>query len=376
MHRVLGGVLALLLAWPLLQAQEKPKEPPASPAEQYQTLLKDFAKAQSDFFKAYQEAGSAEEKAKLLKEKYPDFAPQFLELAEKNPKDPVALDALVWVTANRSPAAAGGKGKSTAKALEILLKDHLQSDKLGPVCERLAFQGTEETSKAFLLAVLDKSPHKTVQAEACLALAQMLQRRAEFIDEMKKDPATVEQLTNALGKEYVEALRKDDSAKLSADSEKYYRQFGDKYIGEVTPQRLTNLARSMSFSSDKGSEAVLRNLVEKDTRPEVQGPATLYLAKVLSRRADSLPEAEAKEAAKLHKESEDLLEQASTKYADVKLDFQGTVGKKAKSELYSLRNLSVGKVAPSVEAEDQDGKKFKLSDYRGKVVLLDFWSEF
>jgi cytochrome oxidase Cu insertion factor (SCO1/SenC/PrrC family) len=24
---------------------------------------------------------------------------------------------------------------------------------------------------------------------------------------------------------------------------------------------------------------------------------------------------------------------------------------------------------------DQDGKKFKLSDYKGKVVLLDFWSQ-
>ncbi|MCH7725812.1 MAG: redoxin domain-containing protein [Planctomycetes bacterium] len=26
--------------------------------------------------------------------------------------------------------------------------------------------------------------------------------------------------------------------------------------------------------------------------------------------------------------------------------------------------------------KDQDGKQFKLSDYRGNVVLLYFWSEF
>jgi cytochrome oxidase Cu insertion factor (SCO1/SenC/PrrC family) len=30
--------------------------------------------------------------------------------------------------------------------------------------------------------------------------------------------------------------------------------------------------------------------------------------------------------------------------------------------------------APEIVGTDQDGKEFRLSDYRGKVVLLDFWS--
>jgi hypothetical protein len=30
-------------------------------------------------------------------------------------------------------------------------------------------------------------------------------------------------------------------------------------------------------------------------------------------------------------------------------------------------------VAPEIEGIDMDGQKFKLSDYRGKVVVLDFW---
>jgi len=35
--------------------------------------------------------------------------------------------------------------------------------------------------------------------------------------------------------------------------------------------------------------------------------------------------------------------------------------------------LAVGKEAPEIEREDQDRERFKLSAFRGKVVLLDFW---
>jgi hypothetical protein len=44
--------------------------------------------------------------------------------------------------------------------------------------------------------------------------------------------------------------------------------------------------------------------------------------------------------------------------------------------LFGIRHLFVGKVAPEIEGADQDGVKFKLSDSRGVVVLLDFWSEY
>ena len=39
----------------------------------------------------------------------------------------------------------------------------------------------------------------------------------------------------------------------------------------------------------------------------------------------------------------------------------------------AIRNLAIGKSAPDIEGDDLDGKKFKLSEYRGKVVVLDFW---
>jgi hypothetical protein len=75
------------------------------------------------------------------------------------------------------------------------------------------------------------------------------------------------------------------------------------------------------------------------------------------------------------KEVEAFFEQAAERYGGVKLASGGTVRDRAKAGLFEIRHLTVGKVAPDVEGADQDGRKFKLSDYRGKVVLLDFWSQ-
>jgi peroxiredoxin len=46
----------------------------------------------------------------------------------------------------------------------------------------------------------------------------------------------------------------------------------------------------------------------------------------------------------------------------------------AETEAYEMRHLAVGKKAPEIVGEDLDGKSMKLSDYRGKVVVLEFGS--
>jgi len=45
----------------------------------------------------------------------------------------------------------------------------------------------------------------------------------------------------------------------------------------------------------------------------------------------------------------------------------------AKEALIEVRKLAIGSAAPEIEGVDVEGVAFKLSDYRGKVVLLDFW---
>jgi hypothetical protein len=75
---------------------------------------------------------------------------------------------------------------------------------------------------------------------------------------------------------------------------------------------------------------LLRVLYTKGKRDEVRGVACLVLAQVLRRSTDE----------KKHEESEKLFQEAADKYADVKTAFDGTVGRKARSELFDLRYLS------------------------------------
>lgn len=46
---------------------------------------------------------------------------------------------------------------------------------------------------------------------------------------------------------------------------------------------------------------------------------------------------------------------------------------RARGLLFELEHLQIGMTAPDVEAIDQRGERFRLSEYHGKVVVLDFW---
>ena len=82
--------------------------------------------------------------------------------------------------------------------------------------------------------------------------------------------------------------------------------------------------------------------------------------------------ARAKDREPHEREAEKFLQQVIDRYADLKHG-KTTLGKAAERDLFALQHLALGKTAPDIEGQDLDGKMFKLSDYKGKVVLLDFW---
>ena len=105
----------------------------------------------------------------------------------------------------------------------------------------------------------------------------------------------------------------------------------------------------------------LKTVAEKSPHAEAKGHALLRLAEIAAQAGEE------KDALALYRE-------VKQKYADVPW-WRGTLGQRADAAIFEMENLGIGKTAPEVEGEDIDGKPMKLSDFKGKVVVLDFWGD-
>jgi peroxiredoxin len=76
-----------------------------------------------------------------------------------------------------------------------------------------------------------------------------------------------------------------------------------------------------------------------------------------------------------------LLERVIREFGDVvRHDPRPRVGKVtlaelARSDLENLRKPTVGRPAPEIEGKDANGRRFTLSEHRGKIVLLVFFAD-
>jgi len=141
---------------------------------------------------------------------------------------------------------------------------------------------------------------------------------------------------------------------------------------------LLGLAYPLSTGKSAGglneqAEQLLRSALGENPHRKVQGQACYSLANYLGFHARHRSAGMSKqEAEKMAKESETLFERVTGRYADIEAPYRGTLGVVAEAELFELRRLVIGKVVPEIKGEDIHGQEFKLSDYRGKVVVLTF----
>jgi hypothetical protein len=144
----------------------------------------------------------------------------------------------------------------------------------------------------------------------------------------------------------------------------------------------------------RAGEKFLRAALEQNPSEEVQAQAAYSLSQLLKSRADvaanyDKSNADQQKAFEKRFDAEDralltsLDATANAKEIEKLLEKAGEMaagkpwGKKlaesAEGDLFEIRNLAMGMTAPDIVAEGLDGKPMKLSDFKGKVVVLDFW---
>ena len=217
----------------------------------------------------YEEVGNARE-----------VAPKFIALAESHPKDPIAIDALIWVVTNLR------RGDDLAQAIQMIAKNHIESRKLTPVCELLV-KRPSIAGEQLLRRLRVNNSHREVQAQAFFHLAEMLKKQRNLMPDVKSQTIAKRRIEQFYGKDFTKHLASLDDLKVG-------------------------------------------------------------------------------------KEIETLYEQIAKSFADIELK-DGTMGDVAKRELFAIRHLALGTVAPEIDGEDIDGRRMKLSGFRGRVVMLDFW---
>ncbi len=113
-------------------------------------------------------------------------------------------------------------------------------------------------------------------------------------------------------------------------------------------------------------ERHLRTLLEANQNRQARCAALFALASVIQ----SYGESHQIEAEELYKK---FLREFDGQY---KYSYQGierTYRELAKTQLEELKFRGIGKPSPEIVGVDLDGRPMKLSEYRGKVVLLSFW---
>jgi len=156
--------------------------------------------------------------------------------------------------------------------------------------------------------------------------------------------------------------------------------------GAITDKAIAQLARdhmdkpsigevcvSLMKNNSPGALSFMRAVLDKSSSKDAQGLACYALATSANTRSDQAArKGNLTSAGELSGEAAAMFQRIAKEFPDVTYQ-KKTLSETVKSELEELTLRGLGKTSPEITAEDIDGQSFKLSDYRGKVVLLDFW---
>ena len=175
----------------------------------------------------------------------------------------------------------------------------------------------------------------------------------------------------------------------------------DRLVQNHVQRRNVGLAASsLAGSVSPSAERLIRAVIEESPDATIKGMACLALGRYFKHQServrrirDDPKSAKAWEAMFLEegadkgyfsrfvgRDPDVLMKAAEAAFERTIKEFRDTsrrgesLVKDAQTELYEIRELCAGKPAPEISGQDMDGRPLKLSDFKGKVVVIDFWT--
>jgi thiol-disulfide isomerase/thioredoxin len=239
----------------------------------------------------------------------------------------------------------------------------------------------DEAQKKFLAAraeamkaVQAAKPEDEERKEAIKKLQEIMKdnpgpkfcsRFLEFAEKNPNDPSAVESLTLAL---------RNSGGPRGVPWKKILNLLEKNFVAspEIKP-----LVRMLGGLDDETTGKLLRAVMGQNPDRKIQARACQSLVKTCERLVQQAEQIEKDEKFR------ERIEKSQGKEFVEKLLARAEQGKKDSSDLTKLLrdkyadiipDLSIGKAAPEVISQNLEGKTVKLSDLKGKVVVLDIWA--
>jgi thiol-disulfide isomerase/thioredoxin len=256
-------------------AADVEKDKAAPQVEAFRALNKEFRaamKAHGEELKAKAELATKEGKdldPALLVGPGAAFSARFLELAEKDPEGPAAVDALV-ATLQSAAGFKGPKAPTWGPAIALLREHYLTRPEVEPAVKALSAHDDDPEAHRFLRDVIDKNPDRKLQVRSVQTLMASLESTeklsAMLRQNIEKDPAIRARAEKILGKDGIaEAVEKGGRAKKEREKlasllkSRYSDLVADLSVGRPAPALVgeTLDGKAVRLADYKGKVVVL-----------------------------------------------------------------------------------------------------------------------
>jgi peroxiredoxin len=234
----------------------------------------------------------------------------------------------------------------------------------------------------------NEAPNRQQWREYYERIAPICEKALELAEENPSDSASYDALT------WIVTGPFGYTTKCGPLVDRAFETLIDRHISDSRNGFICKNASRFGLSSPKPVR-FLRATVDRNPSRAIRGAACLKLGDLLVEHArlakelrsqkpnsadvdalgaelraellDSAPE-------EFEKQAERAYERVISEFGETKAYPEQTLGEIARGRLFRMKELVLGKPAPSLEGTDLNEKTVKLGDYRGKAVVLVFWA--